>query len=101
MLFSLNYGLQTISGAVGSVFAGQLPAIFGGMLHVPAHSAAAYQAVLITSLLVGVTSLVPIWLMKEPAGQAQTAAAAPGGRPAGKLSRSVLSLTARMTVPQV
>src|SRR5512142_781148 len=30
MLFSLNYGLQTLSGAVGNVFAGQLPALFAG-----------------------------------------------------------------------
>jgi MFS family permease len=100
MLFSLNYGLQTLSGAVGSVFAGQLPAIFGGMLGVEAHSATAYQAVLITSLLVGVTSLVPLWLMQEPAGQAE-AAAVPGARPARKFSRSLLSLTVRMTIPQV
>lgn len=34
LLFSLNYGLQTIAGAVGSVFAGQLPAFFGTLLRV-------------------------------------------------------------------
>ena len=34
LLFSLNYGLQTMAGAVGSLFAGQLPALFGNILHV-------------------------------------------------------------------
>ena len=34
LLFSLNYGLQTIAGAVGSLFAGQLPAVFGSFLDV-------------------------------------------------------------------
>ena len=66
MLFSLNYGLQTISGAVGAIFAGQLPGVFGALLRVSEHSATAYQAVLITSVLLGGISLLPIWLMKEP-----------------------------------
>lgn len=65
LLFSLNYGLQTIAGAVGNLFAGQLPALFGGWLHVPARSAAAYQAVLVTSLLLGSLSIVPLWGIKE------------------------------------
>ena len=66
MLFSLNYGLQTLSGAVGSVFAGQLPGVFAGMLHVQEQSATAYQAVLVGSVLLGATALLPLWLMKEP-----------------------------------
>jgi len=66
LLFSLNYGLQTIAGAVGSVFAGQLPMIFGSLLKVGATSASAYQAVLITSVLLGTTAIIPTWLMQEP-----------------------------------
>jgi MFS family permease len=66
MLFSLNYGLQTLSGAVGNIFAGQLPALFAVMLGVAEHSAVAYQAVLIASLLLGSTCLIPMWLLKEP-----------------------------------
>ena len=66
LLFSLNYGLQTLAGAVGSVFAGQLPALFGGLLKVDATSAGAYQAVLITSVLLGTTAVIPTWLMQEP-----------------------------------
>ena len=66
LLFSLNYGLQTIAGALGSVFAGQLPALFGSLLKVDATSANAYQAVLITSVLLGTTAIIPTWLMQEP-----------------------------------
>lgn len=66
LLFSLNYGLQTLAGAVGSLFAGQLPALFGKLLHVGATNAVAYQAVLITTVLLGTTALIPIWIMREP-----------------------------------
>src|ERR1041385_7809078 len=68
LLFSLNYGLQTIAGAVGSLFAGQLPALFGTLFHVDSVSAVAYQAVLITTILFGTTALIPLWLMREPKG---------------------------------
>ncbi|HLO34165.1 MAG TPA: MFS transporter [Anaerolineales bacterium] len=66
LLFSLNYGLQTVAGAVGSLFAGQLPARFGTLFHVDSTSAIAYQAVLITTVLFGTTALIPLWLMREP-----------------------------------
>ena len=66
LLFSLNYGLQTIAGAVGSLFAGQLPALFGKLLNVAPTSATAYQAVLIMTILFGTTALIPLWMMREP-----------------------------------
>jgi len=66
MLFSLNYGVQTLAGAVGSLFAGQLPGFFGSLLHVGSTSAVAYQAVLIATILLGTTALIPLWMMKEP-----------------------------------
>jgi MFS family permease len=66
MLFSLNFGLQTLSGAAGSLFAGQMPALFGALLNIQANSATAYQAVLIVTILLGTGSLIPIWMMKEP-----------------------------------
>lgn len=102
MLFSLNYGLQTLSGAVGSVFAGQLPGFFGLLLGVPERSAVAYQAVLIASILLGTTSLLPLWLMKEPRGQSTLAAHPTDGEPAKRrISSSLVGLTARMTAPQI
>ncbi len=98
MLFSLNYGLQTIAGAVGSLFAGQLPAIFGNMLHVGEHSATAYQAVLIASVLLGTTALIPMWAMEEPkASQPPTSNGSPSNQPTSRLT----SLTIKMLIPQV
>ncbi|RPH74662.1 MFS transporter [bacterium] len=65
LLFSLNFGLVTLSGAFGSLFAGQLPAFFGGVLGVTASSASAYQAVLLASVFLSVFTLVPLLLIKE------------------------------------
>jgi MFS family permease len=67
LLFSLNFGLVTLSGAVGSLFAGQLPALFGDLLGVPARSAGAYQAVLLMSVALSMLTLIPLALIKEPA----------------------------------
>jgi MFS family permease len=38
LLFSLNYGLQTLAGAVGSLFAGQLPRAYGRLRSSPTRS---------------------------------------------------------------
>ena len=94
ILFSINYGLQTIAGAVGSLFAGQLPAFFGSLLDVDATSAVAYRAVLIVTLLLGTTALIPIWKMNEPAGTRQTQPR-PGSHKPGLfsgLTRSIVKL---------
>ncbi len=105
MLFSLNYGLQTISGAVGNVFAGQLPTLFGFLLRVSEHSATAYQAVLIASILLGTTALIPLWFMREPPAQNVEPTAAPraGGNALWKtvIPRSLAPLAARMIAPQI
>jgi MFS family permease len=98
LLFSLNYGLSTISGAVGNLFAGQLPALFGNILHVQATSATAYQAVLVTAVLLGTTAMLPIWLMHEPETR-QTApelASAGAGRSSG-----LVRTTVKMAAPNV
>lgn len=66
MVFSLNYGLFTISGALGSLFAGQLPALFASWLKIAADSAMAYQAVLISAAILSYSSIIPLILLKEP-----------------------------------
>lgn len=98
MLFSLNFGLQTIAGAVGALFAGQLPAVFGSWLHTGAGSASAYQAVLITSVLLGTTALIPLWMMEEPASVPVPASSEISHR---KPNSGLTSLTIRMIIPQV
>lgn len=65
LLFSLNFGLTTLSGALGNLVAGQLPAWFAAGLGVGAESAPAYQAVLIASIFGGGLSLLPVWLIRE------------------------------------
>jgi len=95
LLFSLNYGLQTLAGAVGSLFAGQLPALFGNLLHVGPTNAVAYQAVLITTVLLGTTALLPIWMMKEPQTlQTQPEAGARTTSPKSGLTRLTVKLAA-------
>lgn len=96
MLFSLNYGVQTLAGAVGSLFAGQLPGLFEGLLHVGSTSADAYRAVLITTILLGTTALIPIWMMKEP----QTLQTQPKPGSAATSSKSGLTrLTVKLATP--
>jgi MFS family permease len=98
MLFSLNYGLQTIASAIGSLFAGQLPAFFGVILRVNADSVTAYQAVLIVSVLLGLTALIPLWIMDEPPSS-QTATS--NGPPSQKSSSGLTAMTLKMSAPQV
>ena len=66
LLFSLNFGLVTLSGAVGSLFAGQLPALFGDLLGVAANSASAYRAVLFSAVILSSLTLLPLFLIREP-----------------------------------
>ena len=93
LLFSLTYGLSTISGAVGNLFAGQLPALFGTILHVEATSATAYQAVLITAISLGATGLIPMWLMREPeTRQITPEPVSVGAGPSSGLTRTTLKM---------
>jgi MFS family permease len=65
LLFSLNFGLNTLAGAVGNLFAGQLPATFGRLLNVSADSTMAYEAVLLSCVVLGSFALVPIFFIHE------------------------------------
>ena len=96
LLFSLTFGMQTIAGAAGSLFAGQLPALFGFVFHVNATSALAYRAVLMANILLGTTSLIPLWIMKEP--QTPQTTPQPGSRQTG-LSPSLTRLIVKLALP--
>jgi MFS family permease len=108
MLFSLSFGVETLAGAVGAAFAGQLPAVFGRLLSVGEHSAVAYQAVLMASILLSASAVVPIWMMKEPGARTAEPTrhadpqrpAGPGAK-AGGIPASLLKATLRMTAPQL
>ncbi len=64
LLFSLNFALITLSGTFGNLFAGQMPSLFGSLLGVPADSALAYRAVLLTAVFLGSLSLIPLALLR-------------------------------------
>lgn len=98
LLFSLNYGLQTLAGAVGSLFAGQLPSLFGSLLHVGSTSAVAYQVVLMITLLIGTTALIPLWMLREPQTPALQTQPEPGSRSKGLFS-GLTRLTIKLATP--
>jgi MFS family permease len=66
LLFSLNFGLVTLSGVIGSLFAGALPSFIANWLSVPVNSAQAYQAVLLAAVALGSITLIPLALIHEP-----------------------------------
>lgn len=66
LLFSLNYGLQTLSGAAGSFIAGRLPAVIAPALGVALGSTPVYRTIMLMAVFIGAASLVPIFLIKEP-----------------------------------
>ncbi len=107
MLFSLSYGLQTLAGSVGALFAGQLPAMFSALLKTAQNSAGAYQAVLITSIVLGTAGIIPMWLMNESRprglGSEQIEPTLEPATPVVNkgLSRPLLRLTALLGAPQL
>ena len=65
LLFSLNFGLVTLSSAVGAVFAGQIPDLVATKMNVAPDSSTAYGAVLLVSLLIGVFAIWPLLRIDE------------------------------------
>ena len=99
LLFSLNWGLVTLASAVGSLFAGQLPAVFGELLEVAPRSAEAYQAVLLVSVLLSLLTLIPLALIREPKDEAEDGLTARARIP---LWRVVLRpLTLKLAIPNL
>jgi MFS family permease len=62
MLFSVNVGLQSLAGAVGSLLAGQLPGWLNHLTKLTPGSAASYQMVLLFGVAAGAVGLIPILL---------------------------------------
>lgn len=65
LLYSLNYGLVTITSAVGAFVAGLMPSFVASLAHVPPESSYAYGAVLLASIGIGAFSLWPIFRIDE------------------------------------
>ena len=105
LLFSLNFGLVTLSGAVGNLLAGQLPAFFGKLLSVPATSAEAYRAVLFFSVVLSSLTIVPLALIRLSRQEAQPAItpglALPKAAPRSFLGTLTKPLTIKLSIPNL
>lgn len=78
LLFSMNYGLATIAGMLGSYLGGLLPLWMNRLLEIPLETAASYQGVLLVSAFFNLLSFIPLLMLKIPedAEETPTAAAA-------------------------
>jgi MFS family permease len=65
LLFSLNFGLLTVSSAVGALFAGQVSAMVGSRFNVSPDSSFAYGVVLMISLVIGAFAIIPVIRIDE------------------------------------
>jgi len=66
LLFSLSFGVFPLASTFGNILAGYLPGFFSRMFGMAIQSAAAYQAVLLVSVISSFLVLLPILLIKEP-----------------------------------
>jgi MFS family permease len=64
-LFSAHFGLTTLVGFFGTLVAGYLPTLFGGLLDVDVESALAYAATLGVTVALSALSVVPVLMIKE------------------------------------
>jgi MFS family permease len=76
-LFSAHFGLTTLVGFFGTLVAGYLPTLFGGMLEVDVESPLAYRATLGVMVVLSALSMVPVLMIQERS------------RPAGARARSM------------
>jgi MFS family permease len=99
MLFSMNFGLMMISGTVGSLFGGYLPLASETLLGISPGSAASYQTVILTSILLTSLALLPLTLIrlqKDEKGENQEDA------PKVKLLNILLRpITLQLLLPQI
>lgn len=65
-LFSLNYGMATLSGVIGSVVSGQLPFLGEKLLGVIPGTVSSYQGVLGVMVLFYLTAFIPLFSIKVP-----------------------------------
>jgi MFS family permease len=97
VLFSANFGLQTLVGFVGTLLGGYLPTWWGGILGVGVESPRAYAATLGVTVVLSALALVPVLIIQEQP------------RSAGAKARSVWpwrniqdkGLVARIFVPNI
>jgi MFS family permease len=95
LIFSLNFGLLTIANTIGNLFAGQMPNLLERFLGITSGTAPSYQWVITAGLLLAVTSLIPMFLIRE------TKSAPKEIHPQLPLKTIIRKLTARPIVRQM
>lgn len=65
-LFSINYGMATLSGVFGSMLGGQMPLWGEKVFGILPGTVSSYQAVLAVMVVFNLFSFIPIWLIKVP-----------------------------------
>ncbi len=65
LIFSLNFGLLTIANTIGNLVAGQVPDLLERISGITTGTAASYQYVITAGVLFAVTSLIPMFLIRE------------------------------------
>lgn len=92
IIFSLNFGLLTVATTIGNLVAGQVPNLIERWLGITQGTASSYQWVITTGILLAVTSLVPVFLIREKKDKAE------GERPRIPLQKIIRKLSARKIV---
>ncbi len=70
-IFTLNFGLQTLAGALASLFAGQLPELLAPVLHTASDSTVVFRFILLGAVVIGSLSFLPIFLIREQKTKAE------------------------------
>ncbi len=65
LIFSLNFGLLTIANFIGNLVAGQVPDLLERFMGIATGTAASYQWVITAGILFALTSLAPMFLIRE------------------------------------
>ena len=92
IIFSLNFGLLTVATTIGNLVAGQVPNLIERWLGITQGTASSYQWVITAGILLAVTSLVPVFLIREKKDKAE------GERPRIPLQKIIRKLSARKIV---
>jgi predicted MFS family arabinose efflux permease len=91
-IFSLNFGLLTVATTIGNLVAGQAPELIERGLGITQGTASSYQWVITAGILLAVTSLIPVFLIREKKDKAESE------RPRIPLQQIIRKLSARKIV---
>ncbi len=92
IIFSLNFGLLTVATTIGNLVAGQVPDLIERWLGITQGTASSYQWVITAGILLAVTSLVPVFLIREKKDKAES------NLPRVPLQKIIRKLSARKIV---